>query len=382
MPNHRIISADSHMTEPMDLWETGLDKKFRHRAPKIVFDENSGPRPALLFVVEGTSSMPAAGGFAAGRSGEELAKFMAKGNYKEARPSGWDPAERLKDQSIDGISGEILYPTLGMQLFQMPDGELQRQCFKVYNNWLQNYCSYASDRLFGIGLVSLENVDYAIKDLTEIAKQGMYGAMIWSSPPKGNSYGNPDYDRFWAAASELQLPLTLHPITGKGAKAVGVSEFGNREFNHGILSSTAFHEIQETIAGFIFDGVLEKHPQLKIVSAEADVGWFPHLLHRMDHFHQKLSKMLPRKLSMKPSEYAHRQIWATFQDDPVGPATHRFFGENNYMWASDFPHSDSTFPESISWIDKNFENLPNDIKNKMVNENVSKLYNLKSVITV
>ena len=376
MSSYRIISADSHMTEPMDLWETGLDKKYLPRAPKVIFNEHSWPQPALMFMVEGASPMPAAGGFAAGRSGDELLKFMATGNYKEARPSGWDPAERLKDQDLDGLNGEILYPTLGMQLFQMPDGELQRACFQLYNNWLAKYCAYAPDRLFGIGLVSLENIENAIKDITDIAKQGMHGAMIWCSPPKGAAYGDSVYDSFWAAAHELGLPITLHPITGRGAKAVGVSEFGNREFNHGTLSSTAFHEVQETLSTLIFDGVLDKYPQLKFVSAEADVGWFPHLLHRMDHFHEKLGNMLPKKLSLKPSEYANRQIWATFQDDPVGPATHQFFGENNYMWASDFPHSDSTFPDSISWIEKNFKGVPDDIRRKMVCENVCKLYKI------
>lgn len=372
----KIISADSHMTEPMDLWIKGLDKKYRDRAPRVVFDSHSDSKPALMFEVEGAPSMPAAGGFAAGRSGDELVQFMAHSDYKEARPSGWDPQERLKDQDLDGISGEILYPTLGMQLFQMPDAELQRACFKVYNKWLSEYCSHAPNRLFGIGLISLENVELAVNDITELAKQGMHGAMIWSSPPIGCSYGNSKYYPFWAAASELNFPLTLHPITGRGAKAVGVSEFGNKKFNHGVLSTTAFHEIQETIATFIFEGVLDQYPFLKIVSAEADVGWFPHLLHRMDHFYEKLGNMLPRKISLKPSEYACRQIWATFQDDPVGPATYEFFGEDNYMWASDFPHSDSTFPDSRIWIDKNFKNLPHHIKNKMVYLNVSKLYSL------
>lgn len=375
-PNYKIISADSHMTEPMDLWETRLDKKYQDRAPKILFNKDSGSHPALTFTVEDAPSMPVAGGFAAGIAGEELAEFLIKGDYKAARPSGWDPSERLKDQDIDGISGEILYPTLGMQLFQMPDGELQRACFKVYNNWLAEYCAYNPNRLFGVGLVSLENVELAVKDIIELSKQGMHGAMIWSSPPEGRSYGDPIYNPFWAAASELNLPLTLHPITGRGTKAVRALEFGATKLNPAVLGTNAFHEIQETIAIFIFDGVLDRFPGLKIVSAEADVGWFPHLLHRMDHLQQKFCNILPQKLSLKPSEYASRQVWATFQDDPIGPANYKFFGEDNYMWASDFPHSDSTFPDSILWIEKNFKDVPDPVKKKIIFSNVSKLYKL------
>jgi len=376
MTKIKIISADSHVTEPADLWVNGLDKKYKHRAPKLVLDRSLDSKPALMFTVEGASSMPAAGGFAAGLSGEELAEFMATGDYNDARPSGWDPAERLKDQDFDGISGEVLYPTLGMQVFQMPDAELQRACFHVYNNWLAEYCSYDPNRLYGIGLISLLDVASAIKDVKEISKANMRGLMVWSSPPIGENYGDSKYDLFWAIVNEIGLPVTLHPITGRGAKAVGVSEFGNKKFNHAVLSTNAFHEVQETIAELIFTGVLEKYPDLKIVSAEADVGWFPHFLYRMDHFCEKLGGMQNPKLSFKPSEYAKRQVWGTFQDDIVGVRNSHFFGEDNYMWASDFPHSDSTFPNSVEYVRKNFEGLSEKIKAKITYTNACKLYSI------
>ena len=117
MASHGVVSADSHVTEPGDLWQERLDGRFRDRSPRVIENPaDQGPR--WLFTVEGASPFPIAGGFAAGRSGDDLRDFMSQG-YEGARPSGWDPAERMKDQELDGVDAEILYPTLGMPMFSL-----------------------------------------------------------------------------------------------------------------------------------------------------------------------------------------------------------------------------------------------------------------------
>ena len=128
----RVVSADSHMMEPAELWVERLDAKYRERAPKVIDNPN---KPGLIFVAEGIDPFPVAGGFGAGRSGQELKDHLDKG-YEAARPSGWDPAERIKDQDLDGVEAEVLYTTLGMSLFGLEDAELQRSCFRVYNDWV------------------------------------------------------------------------------------------------------------------------------------------------------------------------------------------------------------------------------------------------------
>jgi predicted TIM-barrel fold metal-dependent hydrolase len=333
----------------------------------------------LLFVAEGAAPFPVASGFAAGRSGEDLREFMSQG-YEAARPSGWDPAERIRDQEVDGIDAEVLYPTLGMVLFSMPDAELQRACFAVYNDWLAEFCRHDPRRLYGVGLISLEDVDRAVTDVERIAAQGMRGAMIWGSPPEDRPYSDRAYDPFWQAVSEHGLPVSLHIITGRGRQAERLGRTMEKRVdtrrNPGITYATVTHEIQESLATLVFGGVLERFPELRIVSAENDVGWLPHFVYRMDHGFEKYSAMLPEKLSLRPSEVVRRQVLATFQDDPVGPATWEIFGEDNYMWASDFPHSDSTFPESHAWIDKNFEGVPAPVRHKIVYANAAALYRM------
>src|ERR1700722_7556568 len=214
--NH-VISADSHMMEPANLWVERLDQKFQDKAPKVIKTEGKG---GFVFVVPGLPAFPVAGGFAAGRSGEELKEFLGEVNqakgYEAARPSGWDLVERLKDQDIDGVEAEVLYTTLGMPLFGLDDSELQRQCFRVYNNWLAEFCSHNPKRLIGTALISLEDIGQGVKELEACAKQGLKGAMIWGSPPKDKPYSNKVYDPFWQAASDTRMPLSLHVITGKG----------------------------------------------------------------------------------------------------------------------------------------------------------------------
>src|SRR5258708_14609020 len=117
-------------------------------------------------------------------------------------------------------------------------------------------------------------------------------------------------------------------------------------------------ELQRTLASIIWGGVLERFPELKIVSAENDVGWMPHFMYRMDHAYEKFGTLATEPLPMRPSEYIKRQVWATFLDDPVGPKTYELFGENNYMRGSDFPHTDSTCPQSRAVIAKDVAVVP------------------------
>src|SRR5271157_4043675 len=156
MTSLKVVSADSHMTEPADLWVTRLDKKYRDNAPRVIKSEKT-TGPAYLFVGPGIHPLAVAAAFAAGKSGRELREHMNHG-YEAARPSGWDPVERLKDQDLDGVAAEVLYSTLGIALLSMTDTELQQACMRVYNDWLAEFCAHSPSRLVGAGLYSLRSL--------------------------------------------------------------------------------------------------------------------------------------------------------------------------------------------------------------------------------
>ncbi|HZY59949.1 MAG TPA: hypothetical protein VFE56_09310, partial [Candidatus Binataceae bacterium] len=136
MENLRIISADSHVVEPADLWETRLDRKYREQAPKVVRDDSG----RWVIAAPGGITFPAAAMFAAGKRGQELREHMGKG-YEASRPSGWDATQRANDQDIDGVLAEVLYTSNGLPLFGLEDAELQFACFRVFNDWLAEYCA-------------------------------------------------------------------------------------------------------------------------------------------------------------------------------------------------------------------------------------------------
>ena len=183
-----------------------------------------------------------------------------------------------------------------------------------------------------IALISLATIADAVADLERAAKTGMRGAMIWGSPPEDRPYSSEEYEPSWSAAEALELPISLHLITGHGRES---RDTANKD--SGTWYLTAIHEVQRSISTLIFAGVLERHPGLRLVSAENDAGWIPHFIYRMDHAHEKYVAGGARALPQKPGDYVRRQLYATFQDDPVGPQTYQLFGEDNYMSSRDHP---------------------------------------------
>ena len=173
--------------------------------------------------------------------------------------------------------------------------------------------------------------------------------MIWCSPPEGQPYSSDVYDPFWGAAQELKMPVSLHAITGMGVESQ--YNWGERYMRSTVLS----HEVEKSFSVLIFSGVLDRFPELQIVSAENNIGWLPYYLQRMDRAfeRQRIAAGFPNKL--KPSEYFQRQMWATYIDDYVGVASRRFIGVDRMMWSSDYPHQASTWPHSQEVVERDFK---------------------------
>src|SRR5229473_1019145 len=249
MAEQRIISADSHFVEPPNMWAERIDKKFRDRAPHMV--KGLHGREGEFFVCENISPIPVAAAFGAGVKSEDLPEHNKKG-FDAAPKSVWDPAARIKDQDLDGVGAEVIYTSMGMPLYGLDDVELRVACFKAFNDWATEYCSYDLKRLVPLGLITLEDIPSAVEELQRIAKKGMRGAMIWAEPPDDRPYSHPDYEPFWAAAQDLNIPLSLHILTARSG--TGANPTNGQSF---ILSlSTLHHQIERSISVLVFGGVL------------------------------------------------------------------------------------------------------------------------------
>src|SRR5712692_8878025 len=274
MAEGRIISADSHFVEPPNMWAERVDKKFRERAPHT--ERNLNGKEGEFFVCENINPTPVAGFFGAGVPSDKVAEHNRKG-FESAPASVWDPAARLKDQDRDGVQAEVIYTSMGMPLYGLDDVELRTACFSAYNDWAVEYCSHNPKRLLPLGLLTLEDIGAAVQELQRVAKKGIRGAMIWAEAPADHPYSHPDYEPFWAAAQELNMPLSLHILTGR--RGTGVDFFKG---DLALQVATLHHEIERSLAVFVLGGVLERFPKLTIVSAENDVAWMAYFMWRMD----------------------------------------------------------------------------------------------------
>jgi predicted TIM-barrel fold metal-dependent hydrolase len=367
MTEGTIISADSHVFEPVNLWESRIDKKFRERGPRFVADYQG--KPGTFFVCDGIVPRAIDSIAAAGIPKEDLVKFKNV-HHRDLRPGGYDPVERLKDQEIDGVSGEVLYATYAMQLYQIKEAALQEAAFHTYNEWLVEMCSQSPQRLKGLALISIYNVDNAVKALQYWTKRGLRGAMIACVPPEGTEFSDPLYEPFWAAAEELGVPISIHTLTS--------NRDGHYRFTRDKRGAARYPEspmeviltVGEMLTGTLFD----RHPKLKIVLAEADTGWLPWLLERVDRGHLRYGAQNGIHLKLKPSEYFQRNMMAAFIQDRVGVYTRAFTGPDNLMWSSDYPHTDTTWPKSRQSIAHDFEGVAQADLVKMTCTNAAKLY--------
>ncbi len=279
---------------------------------------------------------------------------------------------------LDGVEAEVIYTTLGFRQFWFRDAALQQACFRAYNDWLAEYCAYAPKRLAGLALISLYDIEAAVLELNRCRQMGLKGAMIWASPPEEQPYSDLMYEPFWAAAQDLHMPLSLHAITGMGPESQSRRVMGRdiQRLDRYLRAVTSADEVKRSLTVFIFSGVLERFPGLQLVSAENNVGWLPYVVQAWDRSYETARYLDASPLKLRPSEYFHRQVYATYIDDPVGVADRHQIGIDTIMWSSDYPHTASTWPHSQDIVARDFKDVPAPEKWKIVRENVTKLYEL------
>ena len=330
-----LISADSHVIEPADLWEKNLPQAFRAAAPRY---------PEHNF---------------------------------SAHEGGTDPVKRVTEMEKDGVSGEVLYPSLTLNQYGIGDAALQEACFKIYNDWLIQYCSHCPGRLFGIATISAFNIDNAIKEVHRVKKAGMRGVMLWQVPPPELSFATDHYDRLWAVLQELELPVSLHILTGPPyAAGAGPTK---EEKRNGALAMARSVNIKayyaaNALTDFIGSGALERFPKLKLVLVENEASWLPFYVTQWDKYASR--GKYDGRMKRLPGEYFQRQIYTTFFNDPPISWTLGQWGNENCMWSNDFPHTNSTWPKSREVIARDLSALSESVRTKVLSGNVTTLYKL------
>ena len=366
-------SCDSHVVEPPEVF-AGLEERFGDRAPRFV--QNPPDRSPGTYIALGPHLMNVGRlGIAGARLDDPKTQERMTRGYDGMNPGVRDPAARLQEQATDGIIGEIMYPSINMAAFSMPDREVAQAVFQRHNDWIREYCSHAPERLIGIACLPLPEVDAAIKELQRVAKMGLRAVAIPCSAPIDKPYSHPDFEPFWDAAEEAGLPISMHIFCGSTWDMGLPAHWGTP--TQGIMGYTLAHSaVAVSMGQLICGGVAEHHPNLKFVCCEFETGWLAHFLQRLDHATYRAREEASPDLTMQPSEYFRRQFYATFEDDEAGVLTRHLIGVDNLIWGNDYPHHDSIWPNSQAVIDRIFAGVSAEDREKMTSLNVLKLYNI------
>ncbi len=354
----KVISADSHILEPPDLWLKHIDPKFRDRAPHVEHRDGID-----VFVCDDVQLVPIA---PASSAGNKSISARTKGRWEEVvRKGAYDPHERMKDMQLDGLEGEVIYPTQALRMFAIKDPALQRAVFGAYHTWVANFCNTYASKLKGIALISLADVEEAVMEMRRVRKLGLVGLMV-SVQPEGATYSGPAYDRFWATAQELDMPVSLH---------IATNATGMRSLMADI--STRSHWAQWSIADLIFNGVPARFPDIKLISAENDAGWAPALMLRMDevfNLQRSTQEFYIKDKGLRPSEYFRRNVYLSFMYDPPAIFARELIGTRHLLWSSDYPHKETTFPHSQKFIGELFSSIPEQERQLITYENAVRLF--------
>jgi predicted TIM-barrel fold metal-dependent hydrolase len=217
----------------------------------------------------------------------------------------------------------------------------------------------------------MRSPEEGIADLERIRDLGLRGVMMPGLPACADEhdYDSPAFAPLWEAAIELGLPLSFHILTTRAERVRGPKM-------NGFLS--VVRGCQDVMGMFVLGGVFERHPDLRIVCVEADAGWVPHFLYRMDHAYKRHRYWLPpgQELSKLPSEYFAEGIYVTFQDDWTAFRHADAMNWRRLMWANDFPHSDSTWPWSQEMLAEHTATLTDEQRQAILSGNVAELYRI------
>lgn len=396
--SYKFVSGDGHVTEPGNLWVERMDARFRDRAPQVMSGADLSSRHQAMhtpngstvtawlsldaqhsdfFVIDGllpVDFIDMIATMANEKAGHTTIEGRGHNRASEARIGAMDPNARLADQDIDNLRAEVLYPNYAMYMFGAPDLEYRRECFRVYNDWLAEYCSVAPDRFVGVAPLPIGGpIEWAVAEAQRARKLGLKSVLLPAGGPD-RPWSDPYYVPLWEALSDLEMPVGFHNSATEQFLRPGGSNAASLG-PYGIVDIKIGDQIR-SLAALIGSAVPAKYPKLRFVVAEGGIGWVAAVLRLMDHWWEDHHHWLEPKLDEPPSFYHKRQFYNSFEDDRAGLLTRNLLNVDHLMWGSDYPHTEGTFPNSVNRVLKDFAGVPDGMARKILADNAAKLYGL------
>jgi uncharacterized protein len=366
----KIVDTDAHMMEPEWMWERYTEDAYKARAPKMGIIPESQRRG---FMVEGESFVREKGKYPMAAPAFFAAVKKAMERFERAAKTGFSAHSRLEDMDAQGVDVQVLYPTVAGQMLgrEFHDTRLLAACVRAYNNWACDYASAAPDRLRWAAALPMQDPEEAIKEAHRAAAMGCVSYYMRPNPVGGRSLWNEELFPVWSEIEQIGKPISTHESASSS-----VPGFGDRMDTHvsGHILSHPF-EAMAAMAGLIWYGVFERFPNLKVVHVEADAGWVPYWLQRMEQHWNFSGNAEHEYLSKRPTEYFKRNVCVAFRgDEPTMKAAVELVGDGNFSWDTDYPHPDGTYPWGVEAMLK--QPISQEAKRRILWDNAAHWFNL------
>ena len=369
---YRVIDTDAHQMEPPGIWTDYIDPAFVDRAPRIG-DMGDG-RPGMC--VEGQPITKQDGNYP--MHSKEFHEAAAKGmeKHEKARAAGFRAEARLADMDRYGVDVQVLYPTVGGQILgkEFADPELLAAVCAAYNDWSREYCGQASERLRWAAMLPMQAPDLATEEARRAAANGAAGFYVRPNPVVGRNLHHGDNDPVWSTIEDLGLPVCIHD-----SGSPYLPSFGDRMETHtsGHILAHPF-EAMAAMTCLIWFGVIERHPALRIVHVEADGGWLPYWLQRMEQHWQFSGNAEHPHLKRRPTDYFKSNFLVACRGDEMTlPAVCELVGDDYLAFNTDYPHPDGTWPGGLADLEN--QPLPNASIRKIFWDNAAPLFGVDSM---
>jgi predicted TIM-barrel fold metal-dependent hydrolase len=382
----KIIDADTHLTEPHDLWIRRAPAKWKERVPQVRMLDGQ-----MSWVIDGNKSIgagahPFSAILKAGTKVRDLDQFL-KLKFADVHPGSSSVPERLAVMDEAGIYAQIVYPNIlgfGGQAAAKVDPELRLVCVQIYNDAMAELQQESGQRLYPMALLPWWDVKSAVIETRRCADMGLRGININSDPhyhvgsdgEKIPDLASSHWDSLWEICVERQIPVNFHI----GASENSMDWMGqqgwpslSRDLRSGISGAMIFFNNGKVVSNLIYSGVLDRFPDLKFVSVESGVGWVPFLMEALDYQLKEIAGT--KRFPLTPAEYFRRNFYACFWFEQQDVSdTLRRVGIDNVLFETDFPHPTSLYP--IDQLENRLAALTDVERRKVLSTNAAKVYRI------
>jgi len=377
-----IVDADTHLTEPHDLWTSRAPKGWEERVPQVKVVDG-----APMWTIEGEVMGGASGASVVGPDGAKMygTGFMGMG-IDEVHAGASQVAPRLAVMDELGIYAQIVYPNAvgfgGQRFANVVDPELQLMCAQIFNDAMAEIQDESGQRMYPMALLPWWDMDQAVKEIERVKGMGLRGINTNADPHNDGlpDLGDQHWDPVWEACADLNLPVNFHI----GASQTSSSWFGSMPWpSFDPERKLALGSLMVMISNFrvlgnlLLSGVFERHPKLNVVSVESGIGWVPFLLEGLDYEVSETAPHIGEILSMKPSEYFKRQVYVCYWFEQASMrGVLDQIGADRVLFETDFPHPTCLYPDSLERAVEPLADLDAATRNGILGGNAARVYDI------